>query len=282
MKSIIDRVVSVTRDRGLGVLLHKSKRKSKLYISDINGGYPVSIGENSVKIKLSNYKEVNVLEYILDEEEKIIRDILDELESEDIIWDIGANMGVHTCFFGQKANKVISIEPYPPNIERLRENININEVDADVLPVALSDRDGTEDMSVPETELSGDQWPALLPDSVTKERRKKLRNSETSEVKTKRGDTLVDEIGSVPNIVKIDVEGASNKVINGMKKALKHPECRIVYVEVHLPMPDNSRPSIDDFDKDVENIKNDLEEIGFDVRIFHHRENDVFLKCNKN
>lgn len=255
-----------------------AKTKSVYYSSRIGGGYEISCENVVAQFSINDIEEANTIRYIVDEEDDFLRACLSELTPEDIVWDIGANIGVHSCLFGKKSRKVISFEPYLPNVRSLRRNIETNGIDADIVPLALSDRDGTEMFSIPPTESPGDQWPALLPDSVSTSRQDKLENSETMEVDVKKGDTLIDNGLAPPTVLKIDVEGSSHKVIRGLQETLTSDQCRLIFVEVHLAHPGKSRPATEDFGHPPEEIQRELEEYGFDTDIIEERYADFFVK----
>jgi len=76
-----------------------------------------------------------------DKEGVLLRDILQEIESDDTVADVGANIGVYTCFGATEATEgeVIAFEPYPPNVELIRQNLRQNDLSATVLDLALAD-----------------------------------------------------------------------------------------------------------------------------------------------
>lgn len=240
----------------------------------------IEIGGVTAQFKFDSFMEVKTVDYIMRAEEAIIVDILDELKPNDIVWDVGANIGVHTAILGEKASCVVAVEPYPPNIDKLEENIDLNGVNADVLPVALSDQEGTELFSVPESESIGNQWPALLPEAAPQERRQKLRNEDIVFIDVMPGDSLIDGGRPPPDILKVDVEGASHKVIDGFESTLRHDNCRVVYVEVHLPNKNKTRPSVKDFGQHPAKISNKLESFGFNVKKMLERPADFFIKAS--
>jgi FkbM family methyltransferase len=65
--------------------------------------------------------------------------------------DLGANVGIFSVFVGSLAGpgcRILAIEPQPVLIERLRDNIALNNLNVTVEPVAVSDRDGFADFAV--------------------------------------------------------------------------------------------------------------------------------------
>ncbi len=64
------------------------------------------------------------------------------LEEDDVVLDVGANIGAFTVKVARKVKRVIAIEPEPQNYRLLLENIKINNIQ-NVLPVnlAVSDKE---------------------------------------------------------------------------------------------------------------------------------------------
>lgn len=186
------------------------------------------------------------------DEEPLIEEILSQLSSDDVFFDIGANIGTHSCFAGQVADHIYSFEPHPETAERLRENLARNDVPATVYQLALSDREGTAELFRPTDtaeELGSGEFSLLRGDEA-----------ETSwKVDVVPGDTLLarDEIPA-PDVVKIDVEGAELQVIDGLAESLS--ETRVVYCEVH---PEHVT---------VEEITARLESVGFTTELVGERE----------
>lgn len=57
-------------------------------------------------------------------------------------YDIGANVGVYTCFAGQHADRVVAFEPHEGTATRLRENVDLNDIDVTVYQTAVADYEG--------------------------------------------------------------------------------------------------------------------------------------------
>ena len=77
------------------------------------------------------------------------------------------------------------------------------------------------------------------------------------------GDKFVHQNGiSAPNIIKIDVQGAEKRIIDGFRSTLSNKNCRIVYCEVH------------ENHVDTDNIKREFESMGFNIRTLE-RETDT-------
>jgi len=97
-------------------------------------------------------------------------------------------------------------------------------------------------------------------------------------VKTLAGPVESDRLAP-PDIVKIDVEGAENEVLGGMREYLENGGSRVIYVELHRPT--DWRPSIEDFGSTEEAFLSDLQSLGFDFTVLHERRAVVHIKASR-
>lgn len=156
-----------------------------------------------------------------------------------IIWDIGAHIGYHTLGFAKMvgpSGKVFAFEPNKANQNRLNLNVSGNKDLSRVIqlmPFALGEKEGkfqfktTDD--VDSARSSGGYLTNVLPplDSIV------YHDFKQQLVKVKTIDGLIKaNKNSVPDIIKLDVEGAETNVIRGGLKMIreKHP---IMLIEVH-------------------------------------------------
>ncbi|WP_217920700.1 FkbM family methyltransferase [Halorubrum sp. CBA1229] len=198
-------------------------------------------------------------------ERSVVEDLLNDLDSDDIFYDIGANVGTYTCFAAAKLGpgRTFAFEPEPENADRLRENLDLNNLDAEIVQIALSNTNGTVDLA-----LTGDEAGEGKHAIATGD------DGQTLEVETARGDSIIKERElPKPTVVKIDVEGAELSVLRGLRETLRE-NCQLVYVEVH-------KEKIEDFDGEVSEVKTLLTDAGFEVAETFQRGSDVFLRASK-
>lgn len=191
----------------------------------------VAVGGHRATFDVSTYEEYHVVRVADEAERPVLSRLLAHVESGDVFYDVGANVGTFTCLVGRALprGQVVAFEPYPPNVERLRVNAARNGVDATVLPLALSAERGEEGLAVVDSTNPGTQESSI--DSEYPER---SRTVSTVPVRVETGDAVVREFGlPPPNVVKIDAEGAGPQVIRGFTEALRREDCRIVCVEPH-------------------------------------------------
>jgi FkbM family methyltransferase len=156
-------------------------------------------------------------------EKQVLQILLDNIKYGDIVFDIGANIGVHTVFMAKKVGengRVVAFEPEKSNFEKLMLNINLNGLRNVISLQTALGHIFEEGMLYQEG-----SWATLV---------KPSENSIGQKIKIAPGDYLVqNENLSPPNVVKIDVEGYEYYVIKGLQKTLINKICRMICCEIH-------------------------------------------------
>lgn len=193
----------------------------------------------------------------LSHERDVLEAVITEAQPDDVIWDVGACLGIHSFAVAKHLpdGVVYSFEPMHANRAVCVDNKAVNELDnVHVSNFALSDENGEQTFEIREGIEPGYGRHGLKSDEGEYESVREI------EVPTRQGDAVSFE---QPNIVKIDVEGASPLVLEGMKETLADPACRVVILETHEPNP--VQPSHEDFGMTREDIISYLESLGFEV-----------------
>ncbi len=159
-------------------------------------------------------------------EKKQMLQLLELLRPNDVLYDIGASVGAWSIPAAMKLSKgtVVSFEPDPENLQRLKKNFELNGLrNYQLMEVAIGDR---------ETELelftSGAYGasPSLKPVN-------KISTAIKVPVKT-IDDLLQEDAIPKPTVVKIDIEGAEMMALRGMQKLLlSEHRPRSIVLEVH-------------------------------------------------
>jgi len=175
-------------------------------------------------------------------------------QSKTCFLDLGAHFGIYTAFIGalNKNCKIYSFEPNKEAFEILSKNVIINNIDAKVYDIALSDKSG--------------KIPFFGRSMKVKDK------SQSYYVKSMSFDTLRNKENIYPDIVKLDVHGAEGKVLYGMKKALKN-DIKHLFCELH---PQNLL--VDYSFKDILDI---LQKSGFELYEVMGFRNKKFSKITK-
>jgi len=154
--------------------------------------------------------------------------MLGAIRQGDIVWDVGANVGLYCKKFSAIAGssgKVFAFEPSPANLERLNAAV-ASLANVTVVPVALGDR---EDVVVIE---QGNDPLGATSRIVGNANRDSERQFE---IQLSSGDRLVSS-GAVasPNVIKIDTEGFELDVLLGLRKTLQEKILRLLCIEMHF------------------------------------------------
>lgn len=278
MTSIIRQGISIYKEKGVTTFLRRALQKirqdSFYKLMSIRGQYSFTLEDHTVTFSAPTPSMVKRNRERFKTEKDELRDFVNEIEEDDVVYDIGANTGLYTLF-GAKASldgEVVAFEPYPPNLGLLKQDVARNQLqNVKIVDIALSDSIGSIGFSQPDEDDVGYGSSVIETNGF----------EGTIEVPTTTGDQLIaDEEIPAPNVVKIDVEGSEPLVLEGIKKALSTPSCRTVYCEIHLPGI-NKRPSVDDFGSSAEDIENQLRELGFTVERLHSMEVEIFIKAQK-
>ena len=192
-----------------------------LYSEDV---LDVEAGGASARVHMESDAEVLSVLHTLRKEGDMIEDFAASIEPDDVVWDVGANLGVFSLLAADRAvdGHVVAFEPFEPTAERLEENVDLSDPPApvDIATVALWDEPGRTALGLDRDEI-GTQTPTVDP---------RPGQDEVSVVQAV-GDELVDEGIPAPDVLKVDVEGAERPVLDGMERTLQ--DCRLVFVEDH-------------------------------------------------
>lgn len=194
-------------------------------------------------------------------EQQVMDTLLEELNSESVFFDVGANVGRYTCLADNLGADVFAFEPHPDNATRLSENILLNEGTATVFEIALSDEDTDGHLSLARDNELGEGGHQIVHSGTT-----------TVSVDFWRGDTITETKDlENPTAIKIDVEGAECRVLEGFENTIAESKPAL-YIEVH---PHH----MDDFGDSVDTLYEILERYEYDSTVIYDRGKGHFIKA---
>jgi FkbM family methyltransferase len=142
--------------------------------------------------------------------------------------DVGANIGFWSVPLAQRAlsigAEVVAFEPLVANAERLKQNLAINSVVADVHTVALSDRNGESTITLREDFARG---------AVTGNAAITIDDGQDDVWASEQiALTRLDDVGldSRIDVIKVDVEGHEDHFLRGARKTLER-DAPVLFVE---------------------------------------------------
>jgi FkbM family methyltransferase len=151
-------------------------------------------------------------------EPDIQAELAELLQPHDVFYDIGANVGFFTVLGARLVGpegRVVAFEPLPAAAAALRRNVDANSfTSVDVMEAAVDDRTGAATLHLPATERStGARLRKKKSDSGSKGSHMQVRVVAIDEL------VAAGEL-PVPNVIKLDVEGAELRVLAGMRETL--------------------------------------------------------------
>jgi len=263
-------VVRSLRQRLLNTPLYKPARflLNKLFL--VRARRTAFLDNISVTFWTPTFKIIDDVEQLA--EKDLLRKFLQVLLPGDVVWDVGANIGVYALFAAKRIGprgKVIAFEPEPHTRTLFRRNCILNHLNnVTVAEYALDKENGTKVLY---------QSATANPATHSLVRRHDYRLRERGiQVQTVRGDTLIHERGiEQPRVMKIDVEGSEHNALLGMTAILRSQALRMLLVEVHpvvLPL----------FGSTAEEVENVIHAAGFSRIDRRERGAEYHLLCYRN
>src|SRR2546423_4763049 len=199
VRPLYDRVVSITGHRGL-----------KRVINDTDS------------ILVSPKCRGVIEEY----EPDVWRSLMAEIRAGDWVVDIGTFIGLYTISLGKRVGpkgRVFAFEPDPRNFAMLEENVRLNGLDGRVELVCAAAGSSDGEVCFASEAIESHVVPGMIDAAADG----KLR------VKCVTLDSIFAD--NRLDVMKIDVEGYEERVLQGAKRLLseRNPSPRVLYIEVH-------------------------------------------------
>jgi FkbM family methyltransferase len=158
----------------------------------------------------------------------------------DVAYDVGANLGLYARYLVStlQAGRVVSFEPVADNRALLLANLRLGGIEdrVTVMPLALADEDGEAEFQVDDMQSASGTLSKVTGGEACVGRQNLGLGPLTARVPVRRLDTLVAERGEtglpLPDVIKIDVEGAEGLLLRGAADLLREHKPRLL-VELH-------------------------------------------------
>ena len=195
-----------------------------------------SVGEYSIVFIANSFLEYHLRARQGYKREPITVDwILGMIEQDDIVFDVGANVGTYSLLIGKTmvsgAGQVFAFEPEASNFLSLNENIKLNRLGNKVVayPIAFSDSSRPSHLFL-SSNIRGSACHSIdAPESEGK----KYLSQHTQGIYVLSVDDLCQENDiPVPNHIKIDVDGAELGIIYGMMRVLGNQALKTIMIEI--------------------------------------------------
>jgi FkbM family methyltransferase len=157
---------------------------------------------------------------------------IDGFNKGDVLWDIGANVGVYSLYAALRGSPVVAFEPSPGNYYLISKNVEINEMDSQVSVycIAFSNETGLDHFYMANTEIGG----AL---NSFGEAIDQYGNTYSGYFRQATVGFSIDEFVEkfdplFPNHIKIDVDGLEGSIIDGGNTTLSDQRLKSLLVEL--------------------------------------------------
>lgn len=155
----------------------------------------------------------------------------ESLAAGDVLFDVGANVGYYTVLgsriVGEKG-LIVAFEPVARNLAHLYNHIAINNLqNVSIIPAACSDEISLASFSTGQNNAMGH-----LTDGNNSNDEMSAKNLMI--VPTVNLDAVAERLGVVPNVLKIDVEGAEMAVLRGARNKIL-PSKPKIFLSLHSP-----------------------------------------------
>lgn len=257
LKSILKYILSITGTYDWFRRFYYSKRKTTYKILGLKSSFWTATPAMYKRIIASGGEK--------DQMEKFIKSI----KRGDVVWDVGSFVGMYSILASQAVGaggRVYAFEPEPNSWELLNKNCELNKITNMItMKMALSDSNG-------KATIYSSKTDDVAIHSLRKSHGLDERGTTTD---TYTGDYLVDNMKvMLPNVVKVDVEGADFQVLRGMQKILSHPNCRFLLIEVHPKI-------LPDFGKSLDDVRHIILSFGFSISEEILRGDEVHFVCTR-
>ena len=196
-----------------------NKPKFAEFVSQM-GKFKIHVGDSYEWVRTQSfYDDLNILNHITN-----------NIKTGDCFWDVGTSIGLYSIYvagFVGDAGLVESFEPEIRSRNRLNENIAFNNLtNIKVNSFALSNQNGKLTMELSEKPSAGNH--KILEDNET-------TNQEIQVIDMFTGDYCISNgLLRIPSVIKIDVEGHEELVIDGCKEIIANSNCKKIICEIHF------------------------------------------------
>jgi FkbM family methyltransferase len=215
-----------------GLALNRANRLTCAFLEEVSPLYEVH--ENGVQLVFycPNLCTRWRAESLFTKEPETI-EWIDTFKKGEILFDIGANVGVYSIYAGARGAEVFAFEPESQNYALINRNIYVNHLSNTVrcLNIALSDKNGIDYLYLARFEAGG----ALnnFGEKVDLDHRPFEPSFQQGGVSFSL-DSLVERPGiPLPNHIKIDVDGIEFKIVQGARRTLANEVVKSVSIELN-------------------------------------------------
>jgi len=241
MKELIDSAIAILRNEGIEKfscrLLYFTIQRKNLCVENLRYGFASMVNRfsNYVKVTVNDYqmyinpkdKGISKELYLYGGREFFSTEFMKNyISKDDVVIDIGANIGYYALLEGKLARKgeIYCVEPVPANVHLLKKNIELNNCkNISVFQYAIGDFNGKSKIYI----YDKCNWSSFI-------RNPKGNIVEEIEVPVMTLDTFVKKhVHRNPTLIRMDVEGYEYNILKGASETLRKSTKLKLAIEMH-------------------------------------------------
>jgi FkbM family methyltransferase len=153
---------------------------------------------------------------------RLLREVLDQPGR--VVFDVGANIGSYTLLASEQPAQVFAFEPHPETFRILKSNVDLNgRSNVNLFCLALGSKNGKAFLT--------DRASSAINQLVEHSERELHSERGLIKVHTVRADSFIDEVGVVPEILKVDAEGHEYEVLEGFGDYLTRIDLLLIEIQ---------------------------------------------------
>ncbi len=153
-------------------------------------------------------------------------------DTDDNLLDIGANIGIYSLYAAYRGIDVMAIEPDALNYALLNLNIRLNNYGEKIVPycIAIHDKNKFSKFNIGKSY----QWGGAMNtfDNTLNYKGQEFMPVHSQGIFGINLDSFLENLPSVPNHLKIDVDGNENLILLGAKELLKNKKLKSILIEL--------------------------------------------------
>ena len=167
-------------------------------------------------------------------ESEVTDEILLAMRHGGTLWDIGANIGIHSIAVKKQIPNVTvySFEPNPKTLGQLHENALLNEAKINVCGFALHEQASVMALYITE---GNSGMTTLVPAGGY---------NSTVQCLTVTGDFLLAQGFEQPTVIKLDTEGSELSILRGCNQVLADPRLKLILFEAYNDLLEDEKNEI--------------------------------------
>lgn len=210
------------------IRLHELAREKSIHLRRMDDHQvAIHIGKQQLHFRSDSARDLDEAQSL--REGRFISALFKLVKPGDVVWDVGANVGFYTVLLSQAVGNrglVWAFEPNPTCYEKLVQVVKLNSLpNCHLIPMALG---ATEGRAYMEVTHENSPTARIVPSPTPWQEDLRAVNMMPGDAFRER------EHLPIPQVIKVDVEGWEDEVIQGLTGTLKHLRCRALLCEIHF------------------------------------------------